>query len=445
METERTEDQSLLRRIGRNFGKLLRGRGVAAVLELTTVAVLARSLSPENFGQLVLVQTYVQMVRGLFNFRLHETVVRFGVPVHDANNLHSLRRLLRLTLFIDIAASGASIVVAILAVPLAGLLFDWDQDLIFGALIYSSILLTSAKDTPKGILRLFDRFDALGIQLMISPFLRLLGVLIVSTQVPDVLSFVVVLALGTLAGNIYLIVRGWMEYGRQVGGSLLRGPSIKGWRDEFPDLRGFLSIVYLQSNLDNVQKQAPTLLAGALLGAEAAGMLRIAREATKILSKPGALLQQVLFPNLVRMWTRHTANFHSILLRIVLVSGVFGLVFISASIFGGRLLLTSILGPDYAEAAPLMSLLLFAATLELMVFMLRTGGYAMGLAGKILWLYAISAVLYVIAFVAITPSIGLLGPGFAACFSAAVTLVGISFLVSRGIRDAQLDPGQSRE
>ncbi len=445
METERTEDQSLLRRIGRNFGKLLRGRGVAAVLELTTVAVLARSLSPENFGQLVLVQTYVQMVRGLFNFRLHETVVRFGVPVHDANNLHSLRRLLRLTLFIDIAASGASIVVAILAVPLAGLLFDWDQDLIFGALIYSSILLTSAKDTPKGILRLFDRFDALGIQLMISPFLRLLGVLIVSTQVPDVLSFVVVLALGTLAGNIYLIVRGWMEYGRQVGGNLLRGPSIKGWRDEFPDLRGFLSIVYLQSNLDNVQKQAPTLLAGALLGAEAAGMLRIAREATKILSKPGALLQQVLFPNLVRMWTRHTANFHSILLRIVLVSGVFGLVFISASIFGGRLLLTSILGPDYAEAAPLMSLLLFAATLELMVFMLRTGGYAMGLAGKILWLYAISAVLYVIAFVAITPSIGLLGPGFAACFSAAVTLVGISFLVSRGIRDAQLDPGQSRE
>ncbi len=199
MDTELQEDQSLLRRIGRNFGKLLRGRGVAAVLELITVAVLARSLSPANFGQIVLVQTYVQMVRGLFNFRLFETVVRFGVPAHDADNHHSLRRLLRLTLFIDIAASGASIVVAIIAVPLAGLLFDWDQDLIFGALIYSSILLTSAKDTPKGILRLFDRFDALGIQLMISPVLRLFGVLVVSTQVPDVLSFIVVLALGTLA------------------------------------------------------------------------------------------------------------------------------------------------------------------------------------------------------------------------------------------------------
>ncbi|MCH7509992.1 MAG: lipopolysaccharide biosynthesis protein [Proteobacteria bacterium] len=445
MDTELTEDQSLLRRISRNFGKLLRGRGVAAVLELITVAVLARSLSPANFGQLVLIQTYIQMVRGLFNFRLHETVVRFGVPVHDANNHHSLRRLLRLTLLIDIAASGASVVVAILAVPLAGLLFDWDQDLIFGALIYSSILLTSAKDTPKGILRLFDRFDALGIQLMISPVARLFGVLLVSTQVPDVLSFIVVLALGTLAGNIFLIARGWMEYGRRVGGNLLRGPSIKGWRDEFHGIRAFLSVVYLQSNLDNVQKQAPTLLAGVLLGAEAAGMLRIAREATKILSKPGALLQQVLFPNLVRLWTRHTANFRWILLRVVLVSVLFGFVFIIASIFGGRLLLNSILGEGYAEAAPLMSLLLFAATLELVVFMLRTGGYAMGLAAKILWLYGFSAVLYVIAFVAITPSLGLMGPGIAACFSAAVTLIGISLLVSRGIRDAPLKSGRTGE
>ena len=438
MGTKLTEKQSLFRRIGKNFGKLLRGRAVAAVLEVITIAVLARSLAPNNFGQLILVQTYVQMVRGVFNFRLFETVVRFGVPPHDASNYPSLRRLLRLTLFVDIAASGASIVVAILALPLAGLLFDWDQDLVFGAMIYSSILLTSAKATPKGILRVFDRFDVLGIQLMISPVMRLLGVLVVSTQDADVLSFVVALTLGTLAGNIYLIVRGWMEFGRRVGGNLLSGPSLKGWRDEFPGLREFMTIVYLQSNLDNVQKQAPTLLAGAFLGATSAGLLRIARETTKVLSKPGALLQQVLFPNLVRLWSRRTANFHLILLRVVLVSVAFGLVFIVAAILGGRLLLASALGPDYAAAAPLMSFLLLAATIELVILMLRTGGYAMGLARNILWLHLISAVLYVVAFVVLTPSMGLIGPGIAACFAAIVTLVGIGLLVSRGLRNTPL-------
>ena len=355
MGTKLTEKQSLLRRIGKNFGKLLRGRAVAAVFELITIAILARSLSLANFGQLVLVQSYVQTVRGIFNFKLFETVVRFGVPLHDATNHPSLRRLLRLTLFVDIAASGSSIVVAILAVPLAALLFDWDQSLILGAMIYSSILLTSAKDTPKGMLRMFDRFDVLGIQLMISPVMRLLGVIVVSMQDAEVLSFVVALTLGTVAGNSYLIIRGWMEFSRRVGGKLLRGPSLKGWRNEFPGLREFMTIVYLQSNLDNVHKQSPTLLAGALLGPTSAGLLRVARESTKILSKPGALLQQVLFPNLVRMWSRRTANFYSILLRAVLVSGVFGLVFIVASIFGGRFLLASALGPEYGVAAPLNS------------------------------------------------------------------------------------------
>ena len=46
------EGQSLLRRATKNFGKLLRGRSVAAVLELLTVVVLARSLSPAYFGNI---------------------------------------------------------------------------------------------------------------------------------------------------------------------------------------------------------------------------------------------------------------------------------------------------------------------------------------------------------------------------------------------------------
>ena len=443
MDAKLTENQSLFRRIGRNFGKLLRGRGVAAVLELLTVALLARSLTPAYFGHVVLIQTYVQMVKGLFNFRLFETVVRFGIPLFEANKHSSLKKLLRLTLAIDIATSGLSFVVAILAVPLAAKMFDWDDGLISATMIFSITLLASGIGTPKGLLRLFDRFDVLGIQLMISPVLRLIGVFAVSMLGADVLSFIVVLAVGSLAGNIYLIARGWMEFGRQVGGNVLRSPSLKGWREEFPSLRGFLLIVYAQSNLDNLPKHASTLLAGTLLGPAAAGMLRIAREATKILSKPGALLQQVLFPNLVRLWGRGATNFRSILLRVIVMSGLFGLVFVVASLFGGEALLSSALGAGYAPAAPLMSLLLLSATVELVVFMLRTGGYAMGLADKVLWLHLISAVLYLTAFVTLTPRLGLIGPGIAAIFSATVTLIGISLLMYTGIQKAKPLPEQT--
>jgi len=431
--------ESLSRRIGRNFGRLLRGRGVAAVLEVLTVALLARSLTPADFGQVVLIQTYVQMIKGLFNFRLFESVVRYGLPAFEAKRDLPFRRLLGLTLSIDIATSAVSFVVAIVAVPLAVRLFEWDDSLVSAAMIFSITLLASGIGTPKGLLRMFDRFDVLGVQLMISPVLRLLGVIAVSLTTADIKWFIVVLAIGTMVGNIYLIARGWMEFGRRVGGSVFSGPSLKGWRDDFPSLRGFLAVVYAQSNLDNLPKNVSTMLAGTLLSPAAAGMLRIARESTKILSKPGALLQQVLFPNLVRLWHQRTPNFRFILVRAILVSGLFGLVFVFASVFGGGLILTRALGPDYAAAAPLMSLMLLSATIELVVFMLRTGGYAMGLAARILWLHLISAVLYLTAFVTLTPSLGLIGPGLAACFSATVTLAGIALLVNKGIQRAKAD------
>jgi O-antigen/teichoic acid export membrane protein len=445
LEPRQKDTKPPLRRIAGNFGKLLSGRSAAAVLELTTIAVLTRSLSTTDFGQLVLIQTYVLVVRGLFNFRLAETVVRFGVSALEANKERSFRRLLRAALAVEVAASGCSLVVAILALPLAAKFFDWPQDLVFATLIYSSVLLTSARGTPKGILRVFDRFDVLGAQIVVSPVLRLFGVLIAAMLDAKVLLFITVLTIATFAGNVYLIVRGWIEFRRRVGGRIVRGPSLKGWREDYPDLRSFISIVYAQTNVDKLPKEASTLLAGSLLGPAGAGMIRVAREGTKILSKPGNLLQQALFPDLVRLWSRGTIGFRSVLLRIVLITGLIGFVVITASIFGGRLLLTSLLGPDYSVAAPLMSLFLLSATLELVVNMLRAGGYAMGLAGKILWLHAISAALYLAGFVILTPYVGLIGPGIAACFSAIVFVVGISVIISRGIQAAPLGPGQSFE
>lgn len=58
-----TTQLSLLQRAGRNFARLLGGRGVAAVLELLSITLLARSLTPEYPGQIVLIQAYALVVR----------------------------------------------------------------------------------------------------------------------------------------------------------------------------------------------------------------------------------------------------------------------------------------------------------------------------------------------------------------------------------------------
>jgi len=432
-DTHQANSPSPIRRAARNFGKLLRGRTVAAVLELLTIGLLAKTLSPDQLGIIVLIQTYALIVRGLFNFKLFDVIVRFGVPLLEANEDDSFKQLLRLTLCIDFLSCAIATVIAIAAAPIAGKILGWDADQIWMTILYCSILLTFGFGTAKGVLRLFDRYDVLGIQVMVTPVLRLTGVLLVLLLHPSVWLFVVAIMLATGAGNIYLIARGWAELRRQVGTIELRGLSLKGWQEDFPGLRQFFAIVYWQSNMDMLPKYISTLLAGAILGPAGAGFLRLGREATKILSKPGALLVQVLFPDLVRMWVRGSADFRSILVRAILLCAMFGAVFIAAAVFGGSRLLTSTLGADYAQAAPLLSLLFLAATLELVTSVLRTAGYAMGHAGRILRFHLFSSALFLVLFVVLTPYTGLIGPGLAASIAVLLPLCGIGWLVIRDI------------
>ena len=186
--------------------------------------------------------------------------------------------------------------------------------------------------------------------------------------------------------------------------------------------------------MDLLPRHITTLLAGTILGSAGAGLLRLARESTKILSKPGALLRQVLFPDLVRMWVRGAGAFRMILLRALFLSALFGLVFVVASMLGGAALLTHALGEDYSQAAPLMTLLLLATTIELMATILRAAGYAIGDAGEILRLHLVSSVLFLVLFIILTPYLGLIGPGIAACIAAFIPLFGIGLLVVKGMR-----------
>jgi O-antigen/teichoic acid export membrane protein len=177
-----------------------------------------------------------------------------------------------------------------------------------------------------------------------------------------------------------------------------------------------------------------------MLGSAGAGLLRLARESTKIISKPGALLRQVLFPDLVRMWVRGTGAFRLVLIRALIFAVLFGLLFVLASMFGGSALLAAALGEDYAAAAPLMTLLLLAATIELMATVLRAAGYAIGdadTASYILKLHLLSSTVYLTLFATLTPKFNLIGPGIAACIAALIPLGGIGVLVVKGMRDQQ--------
>jgi O-antigen/teichoic acid export membrane protein len=150
--------------------------------------------------------------------------------------------------------------------------------------LYSLVLLTAWTNTGSGILRLYDRFDALGVQYTIGPLVRAVLVAIAWYMDASMSTFVVAWASAFCIGNLYMIWRGLAELRGKLKTRLWQGFRWGQLREQDADFWRFIGVVYWQTNVDLLPKHLSTLLAGNLLGPAAAGLFR-ARE-TSGLTQP---------------------------------------------------------------------------------------------------------------------------------------------------------------
>jgi O-antigen/teichoic acid export membrane protein len=431
-----TPSHNPMHRVLGNFWILIRGRGAAAVMAFGATAIMARSLGPVEFGLVVLMHTYVMLVRALLDFDSMDAIVRYGVPAHEASDNHTLGKLIKVCRRLDKQTCISATLLALLAAPFAGPAMGMDNKHVMLLMAYSTVLLTTGTGSATGILRLYDRFDILGRQMTIAPTLRFIGVGVAWWLGAPIEIFVAVWGAAYIAENIYLLWQANHKYRKQINQSLgavsLKDASI----NDFDGLRHFLWVTYWQSNIDVLPKHISTLLVGYLLGPAEAGLLRLAREIASALSRPALLIRQVVFVDLTRAWHQGSAAFDVVAYRTALLGGALGMVFVALSYFFGEYLLGSLLGSQFIAAKAVLTLMLLAATLDLATSPLLSGLYAMGHAMKTLRITMVSTALYLLMFVLLTRKFALIGAGLAATAGAALTLIGMIMLMRSNKRGA---------
>lgn len=407
-------------RTGGNFLRLLRGRGVAALLMLAAMGLMARALPPAEFGLVMLLHSFVLGARGLVNVKPFEAIVLYGT--RNAARPERTEQLLRLTLLVDAATVVAAFALAWLAAGwLAGWL-GWSAAELALARGYSLVILTSMTGTASGVLRLYDRFDVIASQRVVQGAVMLAGAAAVAVVGGGLTAFLVVQGLAFAAHNAYLQLGGWREFRRRHPEARLAGPVLAARRRRFPGLGRFLAVTYWQGNLDLFPKHLVVLGAGAILGETAAGLYRLAAQTTRVISVPALLLRQVLFPDLARLWRVAPGEFHRLLRRALAGSAVSAVVLLGATLWFGDELIAAVFGADYAAGAVLLGWLMLAAALELVTAVLRAGLYARARAGTVLFGYAAGVVLHAAAFGPLAFATGLQGTGVAAALGAVLTL-----------------------
>ncbi|MEL6666982.1 MAG: lipopolysaccharide biosynthesis protein [Pseudomonadota bacterium] len=440
------QSDGVVGRILKNTGFLFGGKTSAVLIGLAVLAIAARALTIEELGVLLLLHAFIALMTGIATFKSWQALIQFGTKPAEQGDLPQFHRLLRFTIGLDITAA---VFAAILSVS-AFLVFQGRlglPDEVFGiALSYCLLSATNLRSTPLGVLRLYDRFDLISLHDQAVPVVRLIGASLGLAFGGDLAWFILVWMAAAAATNLLMPMLALRELSRRGAfkGVFAKRPTLKAPR------KGIWRYVWM-SNLDAtihlVDKQMPTLLAGALLGPAFAALFKIARDVSEVLGKGAGLLNQVLYPELVRLMI---AGSITRAIRIIVFSSMY---LLAAGI--GLSLLISFFGPSlfaaaldsgYEGVASIATMLVIAAALMGATTPIYSGLYALGNPGWAALTRAIAVTITIVLFVILSRSIQEAGPGWAMVIGSASGLLlasMVAVLRAYGARDVSGQEGRN--
>jgi O-antigen/teichoic acid export membrane protein len=187
------------------------------------------------------------------------------------------------------------------------------------------------------------------------------------------------------------------------------------------------------------------LLIGAFLDTGAVGLYHVAKRFGDATLKVGVPIQQVLFPDIARLWARREIKrLRATVLQIDLITGALAAAVLAAVGLNIDLVLQLTVGPDYAAAGILVILQLLATTTALFGTALRPALLSMGLQVLLLKIVIVATFGFYATLVVSLPMLGVAGASIAHIVLNALWLLGAAVLFVRRIRREMAQPEDVR-
>ena len=178
-----------------------------------------------------------------------------------------------------------------------------------------------------------------------------------------------------------------------------------------------------------------TLLVGALLDTGAVGLYHVAKRFGDATLKVGVPIQQVLFPDVARLWARREIKrLRTTVVQIDLITGALAVGVLAAVALNIDLVLDLTVGRDYADADILVILHLLATATALFGTALRPALLSMGLQVLLLKIVIVATVGFYVTLLALLPLLGVIGASIAHIVLNTLWLLAACLVFARRIR-----------
>ncbi len=425
----------IFRRIFKNAGLMLTGRVTTGLLSLGTLSLAAQGLGVEQFGILILIQTYVLVITALTTFQSWQAVIKYGADCLEGDDTASLQGLVKFTTLLDVAGVVFGSFVGYFAAPYIGPYVGWSDEVISYAQPFSFLVLFTMVATPTGLLRLYDRFDLLAVHTVVTPAVRFIGVGIAAFLSAPFWAYLLAYFIGGVAGGLYLLFLGWREFcrdGRHKGLDF----SLRGLTKPHGGIWKFSIFSNLHASLQVVTQHMSTFLVGIVAGPAPAGLFKVGRDVATALTKPAELLNQSIYPEFARLGSRGSWDqFTYLILRGGALAAGAGTALLALAFLFGDPFLVFFFGAPFADAYLALVLLVASAVITISGFPMEPAIYAMGRPSIPLRIDVISIlVIFIPLLVVLTRLFGPTGAATATLVSAAFTFMAMAVLTTSQLR-----------
>ncbi|SFR82098.1 Membrane protein involved in the export of O-antigen and teichoic acid [Sphingomonas jatrophae] len=392
---------------------LLGGKGAAGVMQLGTFALAARGLGLEGFGTFSVLIAQVMVLTGLAAFDTNQAIIRYGVGHLASGDRPAIQGLFKAGTLLDFGAATLAALATILIAPFIGRRLGWGPDLILMAQCIAPLSFANAYSTPKGMLRLFNRFDLLTAYAVVTPAMRLILIGVLTLLHLGLGWYLAAWLVAGMCGEVTVLWMAWREaHRRELLGGLTR--SLRALSAQNPGVWRFSIVSNLHSSLSMIPTQLAVVLVGWKLGEAAAGLFRIARETGTGMMKPVDLVNQAVYPDMTRLvqagsWRRLTRT----AVRAGLAAGAIGAALTAAIWLAGDTIVSATFGKAYVGATPVLIAVCAATSLRVLAFAADPVMYAFGRPSVPLRIAAVSSGLFVLLMLWRLPLDGLIGAGWA--------------------------------
>jgi O-antigen/teichoic acid export membrane protein len=416
-------ESGILRRALGNAGRLLGGKSAAGLMQLATVALAARDLGLEQFGYFSVMLAQVQLLLVLATFQSNQAVVRYGVMNLGADSRAGFQGLIKFGTLLDLGAASLAAAAALLLAPVIARAADGGAAFVPAAQVLALLPITAAIGTPKGMLRLFGRFDLLARQVTLTPLARLIGTVALGFAGGSLVGYALVwVAAGAIGGSAAVFLA-WREARRK---DLLAGIRLspRGAVRANPGIWRFSIFSNLHSSFLLLPGHIATLAVGIVLGPAAAGLMKVAQEIGTALAKPIDLVNQTVYPDIARLAsTASWRRLRRLILRSGMIASAAGALIALVLFLGGRSVIDLLFGASFTGAYALLVAISLATTATVSVFAVDPALYAVGKPSRPLLTSILANLAFVGAMFAGFEHLGLMAAGLAYASAAVVTVM----------------------